>query len=144
IIKTRNAMKSFYRHLTELSLALLLPAIALADPKSDAYQFGKDGIEAAKKKEWDKAISLFQKAVRADPGEANNHNNLGLAYKGAGKMEEAIKAFSDAIQAEPNDSAGYVNRGVVYTTQQKNDKAIEDLNKAISLKPGSVAAHGFR
>ena len=113
-------MKIFNRHLTAaLSLVLLLPAIALADPKSDAYQFGKDGIEAAKKKEWDKAIGLFQKAIKADPKEANNHNNLGLAYKGAGKMDDAIKAFSDAIEAEPNSSAGYVNRGVVYTTQQK-------------------------
>src|SRR5882724_3887440 len=96
IIEKRNAMKNFHRHFTAaLSLVLLLPAIALADPKSDAYQFGKDGIEAAKKKEWDKAIGLFQKAVKADPKEANNYNNLGLAYKGAGKMDDAIKAFGD-------------------------------------------------
>jgi len=44
-------MKIFYRHLTALSLALLLPAIALGDAKSDAYEFAKQGIEAAKKKE---------------------------------------------------------------------------------------------
>jgi tetratricopeptide (TPR) repeat protein len=127
-----------------LSLALFLPAISRADDKADAYQFGKDGIEAAKKKEWAKAIDLFQKAVKADPKEANNHNNLGLAYKGAGKMDEAIKAFSDAIEAEPNNSTGYVNRGVLYTSQQKNKQAIEDLDKAIKLNPGSIAGYRFR
>ena len=116
-------MKIFYRHLTAaLSLALLLPAIALGDAKSDAYQFGKNGIEAAKRKQWDKAIDLFQKAIKADPKEANNYNNLGLAYKGAGKMDEAIKAFSDAIEAEPNNSAGYVNRGVVTPPSRKTTR----------------------
>ena len=114
------------------SLVLIPAGISLADDKSDAYQYGKAGIAAARSKQWDKAIENFEKA---DPREANNHNNLGLAYKGAGKLEEAIKAFSDAIEAEPNNSSGYVNRGVVYTSQQKNDKAIADLDKAIQLKP---------
>ena len=114
-------MKSLNRHLAaaaSIFLALLLPAVTQADEKADAYKYGKEGIEAAKNKQWDKAINLFQKAVKADPKEANNYNNLGLAYKGVGKMNEAIKAFGDAIEAEPNDSSGYVNRGVVYTTQR--------------------------
>src|SRR3954447_631026 len=136
-------MKIFYRHLTALALVLLLPGIALGDAKSDAYQFAKEGIEAAKKKEWDKAVGLFQKAVKADPKEADNYNNLGLAYKGAGKMDEAVKAFSDAIEAEPSNSAAYVNRGVIYTTQQKNEQAIADLDKAIKLKSDSIAAYRF-
>ena len=100
-------MKKLNRHLAvaaSLFLALLFPAVTQADEKADAYKYGKDGIEAAKNKQWDKAIDLFQKAAKADPKEANNYNNLGLAYKGAGKMDEAIKAFSDAIQAEPNNS----------------------------------------
>src|SRR6478736_8144580 len=117
-------MKKLNRHLAvaaSLFLALLFPAVTQADEKADAYKYGKEGIEAAKNKQWDKAIDLFQKAVKADPKAANNYNNLGLAYKGAGKMDEAVKAFSEGIEAEPNNSAAYVNRGVIYTTQQKND-----------------------
>ena len=75
-----------------LAGAFLLSPLAKADDKADAYKYGKEGIEAAKNKEWDKAIDLFQKAVKADPKEANNYNNLGLAYKGANKPDEAIKA----------------------------------------------------
>ena len=82
-------------------------------------KYGKEGIEAAKNKQWDKAIGLFQKAVKADPKEANNYNNLGLAYKGAGKMDEAVKAFSDAIEAEPNNSAGLHQPRVWFTPPQK-------------------------
>lgn len=125
-------------------VALLLSPCAWADAKSDAYQFGKDGIEAAKNKQWDKAIDLFQKAVKADPKEANNHNNLGLAYKGAGKMEEAVKAFSGAIEAEPDNYAAYLNRGIVYTSMQKYKEATEDLNRAVKIKPESISAHRFR
>ena len=63
-------------------------------------ELAKD-IEAAKKKEWDKAISLFQKAVRADPGEANNHNNLGLALLASGKPEESVTEFQTALRLKP-------------------------------------------
>ncbi len=130
--------------LAAFSVALILPAVVLADDKSDAYQFGKDGIEAAKNKQWDKAIDLFQKAVKADPKEANNHNNLGLAYKGAGKPKEAIKAFSDAIEAEPDNSTSYINRGVVYTAEKNYEKAIEDFDKAIKIKSDSIPAYRYR
>src|SRR4029077_7212592 len=112
-------MKKLNRHLAVAALlfqALLFPAVTQADEKADAYKYGKEGIEAAKNKQWDKAIDLFQKAVKAEPKEANNHNNLGLAYKGAGKLDEAIKAFSDAIEAEPNNASAYLNRGVAYTS----------------------------
>src|SRR3569623_2108320 len=111
------SMKNSKRHLcfaASLFLALLLPTVMQADDKADAYRYGKEGIEAAKDKQWDKAIDLFQKAVKADPKEANNYNILGLAYKGAGKTDEAIKAFGNAIEAEPNGANGYVNRAVVY------------------------------
>jgi tetratricopeptide (TPR) repeat protein len=124
-------MKISNRHFVAtafLAVAIILPSLTRADDKADAYKYGKEGIEAAKNKQWDKAIDLFQKAVKADPKEANNHNNLGLAYKGAGKMDEALKAFSDAIEVEPKNSAGYVNRGVVYTSQKNYEKAIADLN----------------
>src|SRR5689334_23947927 len=110
-------MKKNYRHILIAALLpmLSLATVATADEKAEAYKYGKEGIEAAKNKQWDKAIALFKKAVQADPKEANNHNNLGLAYKGAGKLDQAAKAFSDAIDTESNNSAAYINRGVVYT-----------------------------
>ncbi|MGI8432986.1 MAG: tetratricopeptide repeat protein [Chthoniobacterales bacterium] len=125
-----------------LASALLTPATR-ADDKADAYKFGKDGIEAAKNKEWDKAIDLFQKAVKAEPKEPNNHNNLGLAYKGAGKMEEAVKAFSGTLEVEPDNYAAYLNRGIVNISLKKYTDATQDLTRAIKLKD-SVSAHRFR
>lgn len=141
IIKTlkRNLVVSLL-----LAGAVALPPLARADDKADAYKYGKEGIEAAKKKEWDKAIDLFQKSVKADPKEANNYNNLGLAYKGADKLDDAAKAFSGAIEAEPDNYAGYLNRGIIYTSQKKYDKAIEDLTHAVKIKSESVSAHRFR
>src|SRR2546430_8977303 len=112
-IPHRTFAAAFLFFLTTLSIT------AFAEDKAEAYKFGKEGIEAAKNKQWDKAINNFEKAVKADPKEANNHNNLGLAYKGAGKLDQAVKAFSDAIAVEPNDSAAFINRGVVYTSQNK-------------------------
>jgi tetratricopeptide (TPR) repeat protein len=139
-------MKMLNRNLTAAALLFLalLPCLALADPKTEAYQFTKVGVEAAKNKQWDKAIDNFRKAVKADPKTAANHNNLGLAYKSAGKLDDALKAFSDAIQIDPNESAAYINRGIVYSSQNKFDEAIKDFDRALKLKPDSVPAHRFR
>ncbi|MEO7725430.1 MAG: tetratricopeptide repeat protein [Chthoniobacterales bacterium] len=141
-------MKNLNRYLTlavaSSLLALLSPSLALADEKGDAYKYGKEGIEAAKAKQWDKAIESFEKAAKADPKEANNYNNLGLAYKGAGKMKEAIKAFSDGLAAEPDNTASHINRGVVYSAEKNYDQAIADFDKAISLNSGSIAAYRYR
>ena len=132
------AMKTFQRSLmTAASIAFIFFAVLVrADDKADAYNYTKEGVEAAKSKQWDKAIAAFQKAVQADPKGANNYNNLGLAYKGAGKLDESIKAYSSAIEAEPNSAANYINRGVVYSAQKKNDKAIEDFTHAIKIDSG--------
>jgi len=119
-------MKTFQRLLTATaSIALLfLAVIARADNKADAYKYAVEGREAAKNKQWDKAIEAFQKAVQADPKEANNYNNLGLAYKGAGKLDEAIKAYSGAIEAEPNSANSYINRGLVYSAQKRTTRRL--------------------
>ena len=118
-----------------LSLVLLISAhlspLARGDDKADAYKFGKEGIEAAKSKQWDKAIDLFQKAAKADPKNANNFTNLGLAYKGAGKMDEAAKAFSSALEAEPENFAAYLNRGIAYTALKNYDKAVQDFDRGL-------------
>lgn len=137
----KKLKRNFSVGLLLVAAALLLPS-ARAD-KAEAYKYTKDGIEAAKSKEWDKAIDLFQKAVKAD-STAANYNNLGLAYKGANKLDDAIKAFSGAIDAEPDNFAAYLNRGIIYTSQQKYEKAIEDLDHAVKLKSDNVIAHRFR
>src|SRR2546430_16591572 len=103
-IPHRTFAAAFLFFLTTLSIT------AFAEDKAQAYKFGKEGIEPAKNKQWDKAINNFEKAVKADPQEANNHNNLGLAYKGAGKLDQALRAFTDALAVEPYASSALVQR----------------------------------
>lgn len=125
------------------ALTMTLPAARGADNKAEAYKYGKEGVEAAKKKDWDKAIDAFRKATKADPTDPNNFNNLGLAYKSAGKLPEALKAFTDGLEAQDNAS-GYFNRGVVYVSMQQYEKAIQDFDSSLKLESNNVAAHRFR
>ena len=56
------------------------PGILQADAKTEASNYRRVGIEAAKNKQWDKAITNFKKAVELDPA-ANNRNNLAVSYR---------------------------------------------------------------
>ena len=125
-------------------LALFLPSVALADEKSDAYQFGKEGIAAAKAKQWDKAIDLFQKAVKADPKEANNYNNLGLAYKGAGKMDGS----DQGLQRRDRGGAGEppaTSTAASFTPRRRSmTRRSRTSTRRSRSNPDSISAYRFR
>ena len=50
-----------------------------ADAK-DAARYGRQGLEAAKKKDWPEAIENYKKLTEADPKDGKNYIYLGLAY----------------------------------------------------------------
>jgi TolB-like protein len=60
-----------------------------------AYQ---QGIQALEKGYFDKAITLFEFAINADPASARPYNFYGLALVSAGRIEEAEAALVHAIE----------------------------------------------
>ena len=95
--------------------------------------------EAAKNKQWDKAIEAFQKAVR-DPKEANNYNNLGLAYKALVNWMRRSKRLQVRSKRSPTRLAASPSIAASSVARKKNDKAIEDFTHVIKLDPGNIPA----
>lgn len=82
------------------------------------------GVEFAKKKEYDKAVEEFTKAIEAEPQDAKNYFNRATAYRGLNKFTEAFADYSKAIELDPKNTAGYVGRGEVLLQQKQLDNAL--------------------
>ncbi|NMB98908.1 MAG: tetratricopeptide repeat protein, partial [Thermoanaerobaculaceae bacterium] len=60
------------------------------------------GLQLKMKKEYLKAVELYQKAIEADPLKASAYNNLGSALYELKDIKEANKAFKKAVELNPN------------------------------------------
>ncbi len=96
----------------------------------------------------DRAIDLFQKALREDPGYALAYAGLGEAYywkfKYSGDPSWAERALAGCTQAQKIQSRlarVSVTRGMVYTGLDQPEQAVRELSEAIAIEPGNPEAH---
>ncbi len=83
-------------------------------------------------KDYDKAISDYNKAIELNPNFDTAYNNRGFAYDEKGEYDKAISDYNKAIEINPNFDTAYNNRGSAYGKKGDYDKAFDDYNKAIS------------
>ena len=86
----------------------------------------------------------FDKAVKANPNDANAWSMRGLGWKDKGEYDNAIKDFTEAIRLKPDASAHYTCRGNAWLAKKEYDKAIADYAEAIRLDPKSAVAFNNR
>ncbi len=56
------------------------------------------------KKEYDKAIELYKKAIAINPKDTSFYYNLGLAYYEKKEYDKAIESYNKAIAINPKDA----------------------------------------
>jgi tetratricopeptide (TPR) repeat protein len=88
-----------------------------AQGNPEAARLSREGVEAAKAKDWNKAIDSFRRAVQGEPQDKKNLDNLAIAL---------------------------LQRATALVAQRDYDAAINDLNEAIKIKPDEVSSHRFR
>jgi tetratricopeptide (TPR) repeat protein len=89
-------------------------------------------------------VTLFTRMVRAAPGSALAHFNLGGAYLVRGDTKAAIREYRRAIALRPTARA-YHNLGNAYMAAGSYGEAAEAYRAALLVEPGSQAsAQGLR
>ena len=63
------------------------------------------GADAAWDRNWDQAISAYQRALTAFPHHVGALTGLGLAYSSVGQLETALDAYRQANELAPDDPA---------------------------------------
>ena len=118
--------------------AALPPAAAVAQnpPNVNAVKsFADSAIAAFGRKEYDKAIADFTKAIELDPANLYFNCSRGVAYFEKGDYDRAIADFNQMLRIAPNFAEAYVNRGIAYYKKNELDKAMADHNQAIRIDP---------
>ncbi len=79
-----------------------------------AISYYDKGIEHFKNKDYEKAIELFQLAVKEDPNFAFAWDDMGLSYRYLGNYKEAIKCYEKSLEIEPTGTVPIQNMAVAY------------------------------
>jgi tetratricopeptide (TPR) repeat protein/formylglycine-generating enzyme required for sulfatase activity len=121
----------------------LTPAPSV-NARSDPGFYNNRGLSYFNKKEYDKAISDYNEAIRLQPNHAAAYNNRGNAYQAMKDYDKAISDYNEAIRLEPNYAVAYFKRGNAYEATKDYNKAISDYNEAVRLEPNHSVVYNSR
>lgn len=113
----------------DLSLWSETIAQSPVSPKAH-YNLGREYFET---EDSQKAIELYQMAIRLSVNYYRAYNNLGIAYEKEGAFDDAIEAYNRALEIKPGYDKAHNNLGIVYYKKGDIDHAIDEYKKAIEL-----------
>jgi tetratricopeptide (TPR) repeat protein len=133
------------------ALALCASQISQAQATKDAKEANKlarEGAEASKNQEWDKAIELLRKATALDHKYADElaavYQQRGYAAASEQRFQDAMNEYGEALKLTPQDARIYEQRAAVEIKTNDYDKALADYSEAIKLKPNEVRYYLYR
>jgi Tfp pilus assembly protein PilF len=114
---------------------------ALAGVPKAAVDLYVKAQESARKGDNDKAASLLGQAVAQHPQFGLAHNELGLLYMRAGKLDKALEEYRAASQSLPDDPFVQLNYGTALTQKKEFPEAERQLRAALKRLDKSAAGH---
>ena len=140
------------RYMKVLSLGIVgfafAATMALGQGNQEAANFTREGIEASKAKDWDKAITAFRKAAQLEehyaPNLASALQQRATVYVSQKKFQEAIADYSEALKIKSDEADIYERRAYAEMQLKDYDKALNDYNQAIKLSPEEAKYYQVR
>jgi tetratricopeptide (TPR) repeat protein len=140
------------------SALMLIAALALcasqvcqaAEKKNpEANKLAREGAEAAKNQDFDKAVDLLKKATAMDHKYADElsavYQQRGYAAANDQRYGDAINDYNEALKLTPQAAPRiHEQRAAVEMKIQDYDKALADYSELIKLKPNEVRYLNYR
>ena len=129
-----------------LGLYPLPPKAAIQAAERDSLsQFDRLAEEATRlnqRGQFEKVIPLLE-PHKADPknDSALFFNELGVAYRRAGKLSEAVQAYRSALSREPGNPVIMKNLGDTFYLKKEYPQAMEQYQKVLQSNPRFQQAH---
>ncbi len=143
-------MKKSFAFTLITALALCLSQVCQGEAKKnvEANRVAREGAEAAKNQDWDKAVELLRKASAMDHKYTDElaavYQQRGYAAATNQQFQDAISDYSEAAKLTPQDVRIYEQRAAVEMKIQDYDKALADYSEVIKLKPNEARYYNYR
>ena len=85
------------------------------------------------RRQFNKAVLTYKKAVISNPYFAESHYNLANVFGELGRYDEAFSCCNEAIKLKPNYYLGYNALGGLFIKTDRLDEGTKSLKKAIDL-----------
>jgi len=100
-----------------------------------AHDYYSLGCSHVTRKDYDRSIGNFNKAIELKSDYAKAYYGRGWVYERKKDYMRAVEDYSKAIKFSPGYTEAYVARGYVYENMGSYEKASSDYDKAIQLQP---------
>ena len=107
--------------------------VALKPGEASAY-FVR-GNQLYELKQYEAAISTYDRAIAIKPDFAEAYSNRGVALYELQQYEAAVESYDRAIALKPDYAEAYSNRGNALQELRQYEAAVVSCDRAISLKP---------
>jgi tetratricopeptide (TPR) repeat protein len=113
----------------------------------EAAKLAREGSQAAKDQNWDKAIEDLRKAAEKDRKFTQNlaiaYQQRAYSYANDNRFQDALNDLNQSIQIKP-DPRAFEQRAAIEMRISDNDKALADYAEASKLSPGEIKYHNYR
>ena len=138
-------------HLTMCTAAIaafICTTAAMGAENAEAAKIAHDAGEAAKAKDWNKAVEGFHRATEMDHKYAANYFaalvQRGAAYREQQKFPEAIADFTEALKIKAGDADTHERRAYVELQMKDYDKALADYSASLKADPKEARVYLLR
>jgi protein O-mannosyl-transferase len=107
--------------------AFIIPALMIAAYRQTGY--------------WRDTITLYEHTLAATRDNYVIHNNLGIEFESAGRIDEAAAQFRAAVEAAPDFKDALNSLGAILEYKGDNSGAIALHRRAVAADPNYASAH---
>ena len=116
------------------------PALASLPPGAASEYYSKGYDYKWNKKDPDKAIEYYLKAVSIDPNHENALFELGYVYNEKGEYQKAIGYYSKVVALNPRAKDAFNNIGLAYSRLNDHQNAEKWYKKSLDIDPNYTLA----
>lgn len=102
-------------------------------------QLIKDGMNLKKKKQFDEAIAVFERALKITPKSSRVRHLIGETFQLKGDIAKAEELFQAAAKINPQYVKVYQSLGELYKETGDQEKECAVLEKAAKISPNNIS-----
>ncbi|MFQ6040555.1 MAG: tetratricopeptide repeat protein [Candidatus Poribacteria bacterium] len=99
------------------------------------------GTVYLRQRDFPKAVSHYQQALKYDPNAVNAYYNMGFIATKVGRLDKAIEFYKEVLKRQPDMSEAHYLLGKIYEERKRYEHAEKEYKRAIELEPTAAYAY---